>query len=782
MGLFFGKFNLLILEKIKNVFLITLIIFSSFALNISGFLNKNTLAAEPLPTCLTAEIIGDGSSNIIEIVLTCENVNTFTESRTEIANSVDLLKIKLHPNTGPAYPSQAIIIGGKISLSYLTDHQTSDNSIQIDSGTILNDTKSYNQQINIASESVIDKAFPHAQNDYYFYYLGVDLEITASEGVLLNDDDYESQNLTAEISQQPANGNGIVDLKSDGSFIFTPPATAVEEVTFKYFSVDESDNKKEAIVYVKYAEPTVKTTISTDNIIGENHVKVGDTITIEVNANAPIAYKNAKIGVGDAEYVFVDSKNFIIQYVMQEDDIEGELIYSFSYSDLTGKSTPVSPADIIIFDKTAPVIDLDGDEVFDIDVCSKYEDFCAEYDETAFATDNIDGAIEVIVDGIYDLDVPGTYELSYAAVDKAGNWADEVTRQIVVHDSYNEFYVEYYEMLLDAGIDSNIYKVDANNYEEFSSLYFEKIIDDKPVVRFTYGQAINMNEEELLIFLPELYERIDASSIDNLVFDFSDTSELFVLKRSKLAVNLIGLDKIGIDETYSPLGIYNRIILSDSSIEKSSVFLNNGTISSCSDIYEGCYSYDIDMQYFTDFRIDNVAPEITLDKIMDGKNDGFFEIHLSVDSSVDSLALYINNRFNSYLDIKAGIQQIFQIKYSDFKYGKSFFRIVALDLYGNESMVEFDMINTPAKKVDAVYYYPVFTVVDNNDSNLADDNNGKTLNQKNEIEVLDLENELENVDEGGILSWYWGMVIISVSGLVVWWMIEGAKGNNYNRK
>ena len=79
-------------------------------------------------------------------------------------------------------------------------------------------------------------------------------------------------------------------------------------------------------------------------------------------------------------------------------------------------------------DSTAPVITLNGAVVLNHAVNDTYEDAGAN------ATDNVDTAVTVITTGVVDVDVPGTYTLTYSASDAAGNAAEEVTRTVNVVD------------------------------------------------------------------------------------------------------------------------------------------------------------------------------------------------------------------------------------------------------------------------------------------------------------------------------------------------------------
>ncbi|MDA7659043.1 DUF5011 domain-containing protein [Akkermansiaceae bacterium] len=80
-------------------------------------------------------------------------------------------------------------------------------------------------------------------------------------------------------------------------------------------------------------------------------------------------------------------------------------------------------------DTSPPVITLTGSASVTTEAGSDYTDAGA----TAF--DAVDGAIAVVVDNTVNSQVPGSYLVSFAATDAAGNAAVEVTRTVIVEDT-----------------------------------------------------------------------------------------------------------------------------------------------------------------------------------------------------------------------------------------------------------------------------------------------------------------------------------------------------------
>ena len=105
---------------------------------------------------------------------------------------------------------------------------------------------------------------------------------------------------------------------------------------------------------------------------------------------------------------------------------------SYSVKDKAGNSTSIS-RNIIYEDKTPPVITLIGNDVSYVFVGEKYTEVGVN------VTDNCDSdlsnSIEVL--GTVNVNVPGTYELTYTVRDKAGNSSSVKRKVIVAHRNKN---------------------------------------------------------------------------------------------------------------------------------------------------------------------------------------------------------------------------------------------------------------------------------------------------------------------------------------------------------
>jgi len=82
-----------------------------------------------------------------------------------------------------------------------------------------------------------------------------------------------------------------------------------------------------------------------------------------------------------------------------------------------------------IIDNTPPIISLNGDENITLQLGDSYQEFGAR------VVDDIDGEIKVTINGNVNSSIVGTYTISYNAIDKAGNQAEEKIRTIIIEEA-----------------------------------------------------------------------------------------------------------------------------------------------------------------------------------------------------------------------------------------------------------------------------------------------------------------------------------------------------------
>ena len=110
----------------------------------------------------------------------------------------------------------------------------------------------------------------------------------------------------------------------------------------------------------------------------------------------------------------------------------GTYTLTYTITDSSGNESQVT-REVVYRDITAPVIELEGDQEITIDQDT-------EFDEPGWsASDDADGDLTdaVLVDGSVDTATPGTYTLTYAVTDSAGNQT-QATRTVTVKEVVKE--------------------------------------------------------------------------------------------------------------------------------------------------------------------------------------------------------------------------------------------------------------------------------------------------------------------------------------------------------
>ena len=90
--------------------------------------------------------------------------------------------------------------------------------------------------------------------------------------------------------------------------------------------------------------------------------------------------------------------------------------------DITETSTAVTTSG----DTISPIVTLDGDAVISLNVGDTYTEM------GALATDDTDGTVPVVISGDVNTSIPGTYTITYYAIDSAGNYSITETRTVTV--------------------------------------------------------------------------------------------------------------------------------------------------------------------------------------------------------------------------------------------------------------------------------------------------------------------------------------------------------------
>ncbi|QWB99420.1 DUF5011 domain-containing protein [Mycoplasmatota bacterium] len=153
-------------------------------------------------------------------------------------------------------------------------------------------------------------------------------------------------------------------------------------------------------------------------------------------------------------------------------DVLGDYEVQVAVNDEFGNNT-LKTIKVQVIDTQAPVISLIGDETVYLEYGESY------IDEGTTCIDNYDTNCQVYISGIVDQTTLGSYTITYKAIDSSGNYASEITRQVIVQDSVgpeikleNEsIYVEYNTEFTDSGVSCT------DNYDEICEITSSGVVD-----------------------------------------------------------------------------------------------------------------------------------------------------------------------------------------------------------------------------------------------------------------------------------------------------------------
>jgi hypothetical protein len=109
-------------------------------------------------------------------------------------------------------------------------------------------------------------------------------------------------------------------------------------------------------------------------------------------------------------------------------DLPGAYVLSYDVADVAGNAAEQVTRIVSVVDTTKPVITLEGNATIRHHVWRPY------LDRGARANDTVDGNLtaSIFTDNPVDVAKPGSYRISYAVTDDAGNVAETVSREVVV--------------------------------------------------------------------------------------------------------------------------------------------------------------------------------------------------------------------------------------------------------------------------------------------------------------------------------------------------------------
>ncbi|AHF08594.1 immunoglobulin-like domain-containing protein [Desulfitobacterium metallireducens] len=179
---------------------------------------------------------------------------------------------------------------------------------------------------------------------------------------------------------------------------------------------------------------TYTITYSAEDVSGNKTTK---TRTVKVvDSEAPVITLNgedplvAQIGSNFSDPGATASDNYdqnviIIASGSVDTNTVGTYTITYSAADISGNQTTKTRT-VEVVDNEAPVITLNGEDPLVVQVGSNFSD------PGATASDNYDQNVTVIASGSVDINMVGSYTLTYSAIDSNGNKASSVTRVINV--------------------------------------------------------------------------------------------------------------------------------------------------------------------------------------------------------------------------------------------------------------------------------------------------------------------------------------------------------------
>ena len=162
----------------------------------------------------------------------------------------------------------------------------------------------------------------------------------------------------------------------------------------------------------------IEVTTLTDGVAPEI-VLVGDA---SINHEQGVAYNDAGASASDA----VDGVVTVTTSGTVDINTAGTYTITYSAIDAAGNAATEVTRTVIVADSVGPTITLFGNETLRHKLGDVYTDAGAS------AADAVDGAVDVTTNGTVDINLLGTYIITYSAIDAAGNAATEVTRSVIV--------------------------------------------------------------------------------------------------------------------------------------------------------------------------------------------------------------------------------------------------------------------------------------------------------------------------------------------------------------
>lgn len=572
------------------------------------------------------------------------------------------------------------------------------NTIQDINGIVSSD-------INLVTGQIIDLVKPVAISDYY-EISGTSLSVNSAAGLLANDDERESSVTEIEIISQPT--LGTVAKLNDGSFIYTYSdgnESGDDEFTYKIKDGSGNISDLAATVTIADAEPKIKASFYNSNQPTLQYAKLGDKIMLDFSVSEKSFIDEIKICDNLIDiYENEDGGHFLAEYIVKETDQDGLCVPYIKLYDVANKEGKLQGSDYgITIDKTKPVIELENGVQVEANIHEGI-DLLSEASADDINQGGDPEILRVEIDGYVDFDKVGDYKITYSAIDRAGNLAS-LDQFIRVIDQVNDKYGKIAQELLDYGINSNLADITSDNFENFSNLYFEKIIDGKKVGRINFIGPIDVSnyEDMFLEFSESLDTILVANNIGELGLDISGIENSSELMNSGAYVTFFNLNEIGYSNGSGPGDVIAKLSAYDNLGEKIRLndIVSHESYVGCGLGIIDCYSFSMKVNHFSKYIIgkDTIAPVVSINKI---KNYQIGEIiRLSGKINDFDATILINIDGKSFTIPRTNIKNnewFFEANSSDLGVGKYIIAAYAVDFGGNVSAEVTDSV--VIKKVD----------------------------------------------------------------------------------
>lgn len=398
----------------------------------------------------------------------------------------------------------------------------------------------------------------------------------------------------------------------------------------------------------------------------------------------------------------------------------------------------------------------------------------------------------------YDFTAPQTYTVT--PYDEEYVQLYIVTVTVSVIDPIEAAFNQISATLAGLGIANNLNDVTTDNITDFSGLYFEKSVlvngVETKMGRITFNGSLDLSNDETIAFLQALGEKLDANTPGVIGLDFTGVSNLLALYGMSATIKFYGLDTLGFTDASTSDEVFTKITVLDDNgniIDKTALVSGSGIyVGACSGGNTECYTFTVNVNHFTKFKIDNTAPIVTINKPSDVTIGTAATISGTVDDLTSTLQLAIgSNKYTLSSANISGTNWSYPLSTATLGAGTYTIKITAVDASGNTNYATTILgVNAPIVTGSAIQTNPELSLAVNNVAQTSTDNqedkailgskataNVDNSGTKNKVATI------SSTSGGWIifgLMWYWWLAIIAAIALI-WWIIATAIHNNSDK-